>query len=66
MSTLAPLLRRRYIRGKRPAIYDDPQNPGTRKGLLSFCWKASRVGERLSPWVGAACVIMAAHTVFIK
>jgi hypothetical protein len=24
-------------------------------------WKAARVGERLSPWVAASCLVMGAH-----
>lgn len=55
-----------FIRDKRPGIYEDPSKPGTQTGLLSFGWKASRVGERLSPWVSAACMAMAFHTLFIK
>jgi len=35
-------------------------------GFRGIAWKAARVGERLSPYVGAACVIMAFHILFIK
>ena len=51
-----------YIRGKRPNIFDDPANPGKQSGFLSICWKASRIGERASPYVAAFLVVMAAYT----
>lgn len=35
-------------------------------GVGSVFWKAARVGERLSPWIAAGCVIMAFHTLFIR
>jgi hypothetical protein len=35
-------------------------------GLRGFCWKASRIGERLSPYVAVFCVVMAFHILFIK
>lgn len=35
-------------------------------GFYGFAWKASRIGERLSPYVGFACVLMAIHVLFIK
>ena len=33
-------------------------NPGT-TGMWGIVWKASRVGQRRSAWVGGACVLMA-------
>lgn len=30
-----------------------------------LCWKAARVGERLSPYVGAALLLMAGHVLFV-
>ena len=27
-------------------------------------WKCARIGERLSPWVSAACVAMGVHILF--
>lgn len=30
-----------------------------RHGPLGLFWKCARIGERLSPWVSAACVVMA-------
>lgn len=35
-------------------------------GLYGFCWKASRIGERLSPYVAAGCIVMAIHILFLK
>lgn len=35
-------------------------------GLKGFCWKASRIGERLSPYVAGACIVMAFHVLFFK
>lgn len=35
-------------------------------GLRGLCWKASRIGERLSPYVAGACVVMAFHVLFFK
>ena len=32
-----------------------------RTGLRGLFWKAARVGERLSPWVAASCLVMGAH-----
>lgn len=31
-----------------------------RAGFKGLFWKAARIGERLSPWVGIACVAMGA------
>ncbi|KAG2493380.1 hypothetical protein HYH03_008512 [Edaphochlamys debaryana] len=33
-------------------------------GFKGLFWKAARIGERLSPWVGAACVVMGFVTLF--
>lgn len=35
-------------------------------GLYGLCWKASRIGERLSPYVAAGCIVMAIHILFFK
>ena len=35
-------------------------------GLRGICWKASRIGERASPYVSAMCVMMAVHLLLIK
>ena len=36
------------------------------RGLYGICWKASRIGERLSPAIAVTCVIMAFHVLFVK
>ncbi|OEU17278.1 hypothetical protein FRACYDRAFT_184075 [Fragilariopsis cylindrus CCMP1102] len=48
-----------YLRELRPGIFD-----GNRTGFGGFCWKMSRVGERMSPFVGAGCLFMAAYVLF--
>jgi hypothetical protein len=35
-------------------------------GIKGICWKASRIGERISPYIAASCLIMAFHILFIK
>lgn len=35
-------------------------------GLRGLCWKASRIGERVSEYVAVACVVMAFHILFFK
>lgn len=49
-----------YLRSMKATLFtrDSPNS------FLRGCWKASRIGERLSPYVSAACVIMALHVVF--
>lgn len=37
-----------------------------REGMSSFFWRMSRIGERLSPYIGAGCAIMVIHVLFIK
>ena len=37
-----------------------------RSGVTGFLWKMSRIGERLSPYVGVSCAIMAIHILFFK
>ena len=41
-------------------------SPFKREGISGFFWKLSRIGERLSPYVGAGCAIMAIHVLFFK
>mmetsp|Transcript_43599 Transcript_43599/g.105727 ORF Transcript_43599/g.105727 Transcript_43599/m.105727 type:complete len:84 (+) Transcript_43599:201-452(+) len=60
-----------YLREMRPGLFDggkprDPNLPAhaNRDGLAGFCWKLSRVGERLSPFVGASCFFMAIYQLF--
>ena len=35
-------------------------------GTEGVFWKAARIGERLSPFVSLACLVMAFHTLFVK
>ena len=35
-------------------------------GLRGLCWKASRIGERTSPYVSGACLLMAVHLILFK
>ena len=37
-----------------------------RNGMSGFFWKLSRIGERLSPYVGASCLLMGLHVLFFK
>lgn len=43
-----------YIRSVFPAIIDKHKT-----GALGTFWKFARIGERLSPWVGLSCLVMA-------
>ncbi|KAG2176723.1 hypothetical protein INT44_007387 [Umbelopsis vinacea] len=42
-----------YIRAQAPSLMDR-----NKTGFLGFFWKAARIGERLSPYVSLACIIM--------
>ena len=71
-----------YLRELRPTIFDpsmpsppdnnnqqqqqQQQMPMKHDGFLGFCWKLSRIGERLSPYIGGACMAMAFHVLFIQ
>jgi hypothetical protein len=37
-----------------------------REGFSAFFWRMSRIGERLSPYVGFGCAIMVIHVLFLK
>ena len=50
-----------YVRGLWPSLLDK-----NKTGPLGTFWKFARIGERLSPYVAAACVVMAVHTLFIS
>jgi len=56
-----------HARTLRPALFDtpseNPNEPNEHKGLLGFCWKMSRVGERVSEYVAVSCVIMAFYVI---
>ena len=45
---------------------EDPTNNSKHNGIKGICWKASRIGERLSPYIGSACIVMAFHLLFVK
>ncbi|XP_030561751.1 protein kish-like [Drosophila novamexicana] len=48
-----------YVRPLCPSILDR-----NKSGLRLTLWKLARIGERESPWVGAACVVMALMLLF--
>ncbi|XP_023177589.1 protein kish-like [Drosophila hydei] len=48
-----------YVRPMCPSILD-----GNKTGMRLALWKLARIGERGSPWVGAACFIMALTVLF--
>ncbi|CAO3579686.1 unnamed protein product [Absidia cylindrospora] len=43
-----------YVRAQAPSLIHC-----NKTGLLGLFWKAARVGERLSPYVSLACILMA-------
>ncbi|CAK9213479.1 unnamed protein product [Sphagnum troendelagicum] len=47
-----------YIKIHFPKILDH------RTGFRGFFWKAARIGERLSPWVAACCLLMGLRILF--
>jgi len=49
-----------YVKMKAPQLMDP-----YRTGLRGLLWKAARIGERLSPWVSASCLVFAAHTFWV-
>lgn len=67
-----------FIRSLRPTIFDDataiaeaqaqnvPLSHHHRRGILSIFWRASRIGERLSPYVAVWCIVMSIHILFIR
>mmetsp|Transcript_30811 Transcript_30811/g.36622 ORF Transcript_30811/g.36622 Transcript_30811/m.36622 type:complete len:85 (-) Transcript_30811:446-700(-) len=61
-----------YLREMRPTIFDGGvehdigQTLIKRTGAAGFCWKLSRIGERLSPFVSISCIATAIHVLFIK
>ncbi|EPQ29874.1 uncharacterized protein PFL1_02547 [Pseudozyma flocculosa PF-1] len=48
-----------YVRATAPALVDR-----NKQGFMGLFFKAARIGERLSPYVSLACIIMAAYEVF--
>ncbi|XP_011621812.1 protein kish [Amborella trichopoda] len=47
-----------YVKMIFPALLD------RKIGFRGFFWKAARIGERLCPWVSAACFIMGIAIIF--
>lgn len=50
-----------YVRANFPTILDR-----NKEGFLGGFWKAARIGERLSPYVSAACFVMALALLFAR
>jgi Protein of unknown function (DUF1242) len=48
-----------YVHAYSPSLLDSHK-----KGFRGLLWKSARIGERLSPWVAACCVIMAFNVLF--
>jgi Protein of unknown function (DUF1242) len=48
-----------YIRSIYPSLLDR-----NKEGFLGVFWKAARIGERLSPYVAASCVVMSFALLF--
>lgn len=48
-----------YVRSMYPSLLDRNKD-----GFLGVFWKAARIGERLSPYVATACVVMAFSLLF--
>ncbi|CCE62495.1 hypothetical protein TPHA_0C03430 [Tetrapisispora phaffii CBS 4417] len=46
-----------YIHSQWPSLFDRYKDTG----VLSTFWKLSRIGERASPYVSIACIIMAVN-----
>ncbi|KAH7021186.1 uncharacterized protein B0I36DRAFT_367622 [Microdochium trichocladiopsis] len=43
-----------YVHQIFPTILDR-----NKQGVMGIFWKAARIGERLSPYIGLCCVVMA-------
>lgn len=63
-----------FTRSMYPTLFDTPildsngqvTDNNKHTGLRGLCWKASRIGERLSPYVAVCCLLMSIHILFIK
>mmetsp|Transcript_29859 Transcript_29859/g.41022 ORF Transcript_29859/g.41022 Transcript_29859/m.41022 type:complete len:80 (-) Transcript_29859:133-372(-) len=57
-----------FTKSLYPSLFEQINNTDINKrgGLMGLCWKASRIGERLSPYVCLACVLMAFYLLIIK
>ncbi|ETS60759.1 hypothetical protein PaG_04666 [Moesziomyces aphidis] len=47
-----------YVRATAPALVDR-----NKEGFLGVFFKSARIGERLSPYVSLACLVMAVYEV---
>ncbi|PWN89799.1 DUF1242-domain-containing protein [Acaromyces ingoldii] len=47
-----------YLRASAPGLIDR-----NRQGFLGLFYKGARIGERLSPYVSLACIVMAVYMV---
>ncbi|CAG7837392.1 unnamed protein product [Allacma fusca] len=50
-----------YVHALLPSLLDK-----NKTGLLGTFWKCARIGERLSPYVGASCVALAVSLLFLS
>lgn len=48
-----------FVKQRAPSMLE-----AHKTGARGVFWKAARIGERLSPWVGAACFAMAFSVLF--
>ena len=58
-----------FTRSLYPKVFDGKVKENAtieHSGLLGLCWKASRIGERLSPYIATACIFMAIQILFFK
>ncbi|XP_074029208.1 transmembrane protein 167A-like protein ksh [Leptinotarsa decemlineata] len=50
-----------YLRGLFPSIMDR-----NKVGLTGTFWKCARIGERMSPFIGTFCIVMAVSILFFN
>lgn len=56
-----------FTRSLYPSVFTNKgDNLNEHSGFYGLCWKASRVGERVSQYVCVACVVMALHVLFFQ
>lgn len=56
-----------YARSLRKNIFTNSTDQRFQhSGFNGIAWKAARVGERLSPWISASCIVGAVYVLFIK
>jgi Protein of unknown function (DUF1242) len=54
-----------YVKLYKASIFDHTAEPHRHTGFKGVCWKLSRIGERVSPYVSVCCLMMAVHELFI-